>query len=183
MPVRPKVSPLNGLNNFAVETLDRLVLPLASAPILDGSGSLASDIAEGDLVGWDAAAGAAVEFEDGSGGDSWAGVFVGVAEFTVPSALATINNPDRVAQGAVRRHGSFWFFTTSGDTYHPGDAVYNDLVKDDQTITNTKAALTTVIGYVDPGQFLTDASAFAGIMGGFGIRLRVMIEPNWPAVA
>ena len=66
------------------------------------------------------------------------------------------------------------FKTTSGDTYHHGDACY--LGADAQTITNTVGGSSHIVGYISlPGGNT--------VAGGAGILVEMILAPQYPTAA
>ncbi len=110
--------------------------------------------------------------------------FIGVAE---TDSVLTVYGTTQLGYVRCKRRGVFRFFSTSGDTYSPYDLVY--FGTDAQTVTKVSTT-STLVGYVDPEQFVKAAVAsglpspnpITPIAGGSGVLIDVHIKPNYPVV-
>lgn len=127
-----------------------------------------ADINQGDQVYLDTSAHVVKSL--GAADDTNAATFVGVAGES--SFINPYGTKEYSAQIPVVRAGVVSMFTTSGDTYNEGDALY--VGADAQTVTNTVGGLTKKVGYAKmrPGQ--------SAVAGGATVAIDMVIEAQYP---
>lgn len=106
--------------------------------------------------------------------DAHAATFAGVAmdgSFIQPYSKAFYGD-----QLPVLTKGICRFSTTSGDTYHDGDKVYQttSVAGNPQTITNTQGGNSNVLGTIVLPPGITSIAAATGV------TVQVKISPLWP---
>lgn len=132
--------------------------------------TLANVINAGDLVWYDTSNHWVASVDT----DGHAATFAGVA--LDGASIQPYSTVFATPQIPVGTKGIFRFFTTSGDTYHDGDKVYQttSAAGTPQTITNTQGGNSNVLGTVVMPPSITS------IAGGAGIQVQVKISPLWP---
>jgi hypothetical protein len=108
--------------------------------------------------------------------DAHAAYFAGVA--LDGAYIQPYNTKFYMPQLPVGVKGIFRFSTTSGDTYHHGDAVYQTTsgAGNPQTITNTQGGNTHVLGTIVLPPGITSIAAATGTL------VQVQISPLWPVL-
>lgn len=147
--------------------VQRLSNPVPMPILTDGT----SDINQGDQVYLDTSNHVVKSL--GASDDTNAATYVGVA--LDGSYIQPYSVKEYSPQIPVLTKGICRFKTTSGDTYHTGDAVY--VGADCQTVTNTVGGLTKKIGYVNL------PPSVSSLAGGAGITVEIWIEAQWPLAA
>lgn len=106
--------------------------------------------------------------------DAHAAEFAGVA--MDGSSIQPYNTAFYMPQLPIATKGIFRFFTTTGDTYHDGDKVYQTTSAsgNPQTVTNTQGGNSNVLGTIVLPPGITSVVAAAGV------QVQVKISPLWP---
>lgn len=139
---------------------------------IDKGGSF--DINQGDMVWFDTTAHEMKPADTDAHMASFAGVACDssvISLYTNPSNAAVKQYSDGLM---VLTEGVFFFKTTAGDTYHPGDTVY--IGADAQTVTNTVGGNTHPVGVV----MIINGAASTTVAGATGTTVGVLILPQWP---
>ncbi len=150
-------------DNVVIKYQEPVPYPIAT----DGN----SDINQGDQVYLDTSAHLVKPL--GTSDDTNAATFVGVA--MDGSYIQPYSQKKYSDQIPVLTKGICRFNSTTGDTYHDGDAVYVGV--DAQTVTNTVGGLTKKIGYVKLAPGITS------IAGAAGVTVEIEIQPQFPLAA
>lgn len=106
--------------------------------------------------------------------DAHAATFAGVA--LDGAFIQPYSTKFYMPQLPVGTKGIFRFKTTSGDTYHDGDKVYQTTsgAGDPQTVTNTQGGNSNVLGTIVMPPGITSIAAATGVL------VQVKISPLWP---
>lgn len=147
-------------NLFLYDIGSRKAVPY---PILsDGT----NDINQGDALYYDTAAKVAKVLDS----DAHAQYFIGIAD---DSSYINPYGTKKYAAAVIAREACVVNrYTTAGDTYNDGDALY--MGADAQTVTNTAGGMTHPIGYV---KLLPGSSA---IVGGTGVVVPMRVVAVYP---
>ncbi len=153
--------------NSATNPTDNVVIKLREPNTFQTDQTGSNDFNLGDMVYMDTSA---HQVKPLINSDANAATFAGIAmNGTSVNVYGTKKYFDLVP---ILEEGNVRLFTTTGDTYHDGDAVY--VGADAQTITNTAGGLTKKLGYVKLPAGITS------IAGGSGITVEINITPLWP---